>query len=231
MSDRATLADWLIAFGTILVAIVAIFQDKIRSWIWKPKLNCEINLSPPDCHSTLLRYQSPGYPEHGEDVWAQTYYFRLRISNTGNTSAKNAEVILTEILKKEGDKFKKLKDFSADNLLWSTLDKMYCDYISPGTFKFCNIGHVVDPKERGKLPGEDNGFINLADGETSFFFDVRFKSNIMYHIVGPGIYIIAVKIGSENAKTISRKYEINITGKWHYEEARMFNEGVSIKQI
>ena len=53
----------------------------------------------------------------------------------------------------------------------------------------------------------------------------------MYHIVGPGIYIITVKIGSENAKTITRKYEIKITGKWHYEEARMFNEGVSIKQI
>jgi hypothetical protein len=33
-----TIADWLVALGTLTVAAVAVFQETIRGWFYRPKL-------------------------------------------------------------------------------------------------------------------------------------------------------------------------------------------------
>lgn len=50
------ITDWLISVGTISLAVVAIFQDKIRAWLTRPRLSISINTAPPDCHKTTLVY-------------------------------------------------------------------------------------------------------------------------------------------------------------------------------
>ena len=44
--------DWIMAVGTIVLAIIAVFHDIIKDFVHRPKLNCKIELKPPDCHRT-----------------------------------------------------------------------------------------------------------------------------------------------------------------------------------
>ena len=75
--------DWItaigtvvLAAGTIVLAIIAIFQDKIRAWLMRPNLTIGIELAPPDCHKTILEKRD--YTGKVLDsFWC--YYFRLRI--------------------------------------------------------------------------------------------------------------------------------------------------------
>jgi len=225
------MADWLVAIGTLALAIIAVFQDKIRSIFWSPSLDCEIELSPPDCHRTIAR--APGAEFF-------SFYYRFKIWNKGRVSAKNVEVLIVDILKREGGTFKRIELFSPDNLRWSTLfdivdgrmvPKRYCDYISPDTYKHCNLGHIHDPKFRSSIQGEDNPKLPVGKNEAIFCFDVHFMSNILYYLVEPGEYQIQIKVGGENAKTINRKYLMKISGKWFEDEKRMLNEGLSIEPI
>jgi hypothetical protein len=224
-------ADWLVAFGTIALAIIAAFQDRIRSIFWSPSLDCEIELSPPDCHRTVSR---------GGSTEFYSFYYRFKVWNKGKVSAKNVEVLINDILKRHGTSFKRVEAFSPDNLKWSTLFdivggsivyRRYCDYISPGTYKHCNLGHVHDPNFRTSIPGENNPNLLVRKDETIFCFDVHFRSNILYYLVEPGEYQIQIKVGCENAKTITKKYLVKISGKWFEDENRMLNEGVSVETI
>jgi len=231
------MSNWFVAFGTILLAIIAIFQDRIRSWFWKPKLDCSIELKPPDCHRTITK--TSGGSKQFEFF---SYYLRFKIWNKGNISAKNVEVLITELLKKEGNSYRIVEAFTPDNLLWSTLQnewpyyftnqfKIYCDYLSPNTYKYSNLGHIHDPKYRQNLKGEWNPKLPVSPEETIFSFDINFKSNALYYLISPGIYQIEIKVGCENGITISKRYRLNIKGKWSEDEIRMLNEGFDIKEI
>lgn len=46
-------------FLTFLILIVAVFQDRIRAYLSRPKLKLSINLAPPDCQQTLLTPPKP----------------------------------------------------------------------------------------------------------------------------------------------------------------------------
>ncbi|MBN1762979.1 MAG: hypothetical protein JW878_07905 [Methanomicrobia archaeon] len=217
------ISEWIVAFGTLLLAFIAVFQDKIRAYFLSPHLDCKIELNPPDCHRTVM--------QGGNDPF-YSYYFLFQIWNTGNITAKNVEVIISDVSKKEGNGFKSLEDFFPDNLPWSfTGQKIYCDYISPGTFKHCTLGHIHDPKFRDSLSGEHNQNLPVNSNEAIFCFDVNFRSNRLTYLVEPGVYRFVITIGSENAKTISKKFLMSISGKWFEDESRMLNEGFSIEEV
>src|SRR6185312_2676697 len=90
------LAYWLTAIGTLLLGFIAVFQDSIRERIRRPKLNLTAVLRPPACHKTMLVLHPMGaqYPCH---------YFRLGITNTGNTEAKQVQLYLASVKKKRKD--------------------------------------------------------------------------------------------------------------------------------
>jgi len=229
--NSGSLADWFVAGGTILLGFIAIFQDRIRAHLRSPKLDCEIELKPPDCHRTKTNI-------HTQDVSysIDTFYYRFKVCNKGETSAEKVEVIITDIFRKEGNSYKRIDSFSLDNLVWSILGekgerKIYCDYISHSTFKYCNLGHIHDPKHRNNILGEDNLKLPVNKNEAIFCFDVYFRSNILYYLVEPGTYKIKIKVGCANAKTITKEYELIITGKWFKDESRMLSDGLSIKEL
>ncbi len=237
MIEWGTVADWAVAIATLLLAFVAVFQDKIRAHVKSPILDCDIELKPPDCHKTTMT---------GGGLAFSSFYYLLKIWNKGETSARNVEVIISDIFKKEGENYKSIEGFIPDNLLWSIITetlgvdkegrpiiklKVYCSFISPKTFKHCNIGHIYDPKYRKSVQGEDNPGLPVNPEETIFHFDVNFKSNKRYYLVSPGTYKFKITVGCENAKTISKMYLMEVSGKWYEDESRMLNEGLFIKEI
>ena len=217
------MANWFVAIGTLLLAVIAVFQDKIRAFFQSPKLHCEIDLKPPDCHRTVMT---------GANLSFFAFYYLFKIWNKGNISAKNVEVIISNVSKKEGNEFRIVDGFLPDNLKWSLIGpKIYCDYISPGTFKYCNLGHILDPKFKAKPQGEDNTSLPVDTKEAIFCFDVNFRSNRFSYLVAPGTYMFTITMGCENAKSQSTKYMVEITGKWFEDESRMLNEGFRINEI
>ena len=127
-----TTPDWLIALGTIglfLVAIVGIFQDKIRSWLKHPTLNLSINVGPPDCHKTTLK----NITSQGQVITqADCYYFRVCIENSGNQRAEFVEVFAKELLRRGVDGiFRTVDSFLPMNLVWSYYKKPFLEAISP----------------------------------------------------------------------------------------------------
>jgi hypothetical protein len=224
-SDTSSIADWLVAIGTILLAIVAVFQDQLRAYLQRPKLDCEMELTPPDCHRTVMKTSDGNFS-------AYIFYYLFKIWNKGNVSAKNVEVIISDVSRKEGAVFKKIDGFLPGNLLWSYLGgKTYCAYISPETFKHCNLGHIIDPAKRASVPDENNPALPVTPNEAIFHFDVDFKSNRLYYLVVPGTYQFKITMGCENAKPVSKRYEIDVTGKWSEDETRMLNEGFAIREV
>ena len=229
------LANWLAALGTILLGIIAIFQDRIRSRLWSPKLDCEIEVNTPDCHRTISSMFVPsGVTERIKSFYS--YYYRFKIWNKGKVSAEKVEVIITDISKMMGGTYKRIESFSLDNLVWSIPGEkgertVYLDYISPNTYKYCNLGHIHDPKYRNILGGESNPNLQVSNDEAIFCFDVYFRSNILYYLVAQGTYRFKIKVGCANGKTVTKEYELTLTGEWFEDEARMLREGVSIKEI
>lgn len=227
------LAAWFAAGGTILLGIIAIFQDRIHAYLWGPKLDCEIITSPPDCHRTTTNARVQQVTT--TLLTFSTYYYRFKIWNKGKTSAEKVEVIIVDISKKEGNNYKRVESFSLDNLVWSVPEegkpRVFYDYISPDTYKYCNLGHIHDPVYRNALQGESNPNLKVENYQAIFCFDVYFRSNILYYLIGPGVYRIKIKVGCANAKTITRDYELEVTGKWSDDESKMLKEGLLIKEI
>ena len=179
MEPTCNIPEWLTGIGTILLAIVAIFQDKIRQWLAKPKLECSIEMKPPDAHKTILRYNGKK---------CNSYYFLFRIENKGKIGAKNVEAVILSVERKRGNEFERIDNFLPDNLGWSGKNNEICSFIMPNTFKHCTLGHILEPSHRVNISGEDNSELPVSAEEAILNIDVRFKSNNLAYLFEPGTY-------------------------------------------
>jgi hypothetical protein len=81
-----SVSDWIVALGTLVLAVLAAFQDKVRAFFFKPMLSASIRTEPPDCHVVPL-VTSTG-TDKGDSL-----YLRLWIKNgEGSAPAEDVEV-------------------------------------------------------------------------------------------------------------------------------------------
>ena len=221
------ITDWLIAVGTVTLAVVAAFQDKIRSWIMSPKLEVSINTSPPDCHKTTLRYVA-----HNMIQEAPCYYFRLRVKNSGNGRAEMVEVFASELLRERADgTFAKMDSFLPMNLVWSHIRRPFFEAISPGMEKHCDLGHIAEPIRRQQIPLEDNPQLGVPSDKTIFSFDLQVLPYTYSHLIPPGKYQLALMVAAANTNPVEKRLEITLKGDWYNEEARMLRDGIGIRML
>jgi len=238
--EWGNIAEWalviitlFLTLATISLALVAAFQDIIRGWLTKPKLDIEIEVKPQDCHRATALMLAEGNRVIGQ---CYQYYFRYKIWNNGNVSAKNVEVIIKDIMDAKGNFIEQ----SLDNLLWSNLEmsepgkyifKIYCEYISPDTYQYCNLGHVTQPNKRKEIPSEYNNALFADDNESIFSFSVYWKTPDLRYLIAKGKYSFEIIAGCENGKTVTKKYEMEITGFWSEDEEDMLKNGFRIKEV
>jgi len=232
------LVDWLLVIATFTLAIVAALQDKIRGWFLRPKLMVSITVEPPDCHKTILRsfkVETKFEPAVGairnlERVHeADCYYFKLRVKNSGNQRAEKVEVFAAGLSKKDADAaFRPVHDFMPLNLRWSNVHTTYLDAISPEMWKFCDLGHIIDPAKREPFQAENNPDLGISPDKTLLSLDLEVKPNNLLHLVPPGVYRIELLIGAANSKPIRKTFEINHTGNWIADEGKMLKDGIGI---
>ena len=223
-----TTADWIVAAGTLVMAIVgiiAIFQDKIRAWLLRPVLQVSILVAPPDCQKT--RYQlAKASPE------TDAYYFRLRVANAGNQRAESVEVFATELSRRLADgTFKVVDSFLPMNLGWAHGHALFFPAISPGTYKHCDLAHVINPQLRKLSAWEDDAWPNVPPDKTILSFDTIVRPYTKPYLVCPGTYRLVLTIAAANSQAISRTLEITLTGDWYDDERKMLGEGIGIKLL
>lgn len=217
----ATIADWLVAAGTLILALVAIFQDTIRSWFYSPQFRFSVRTGPPDC--VAVPFSAPD-----GSVVADAIYLRIWVENIGNATARNVEVYATELRRRRADKtWERVGAFPPMNLKWANLGTLYFPSISAGMGKHCDLAHIADP-ERRHLLHEDAPALSLTNAQSSLAFDLIALPNHRGHIVGPGEYQLDILVAAENVPPKKGLVSITVRGPWFGDEATMFRDGVGV---
>ncbi len=140
-------ATWVSAVATVALAVVAVFQDKIRRWVTRPILELSARVAPPDCHLTSWRITEIDYYPNTRRQFQRVrespcYYFRMSIANVGDTEARDVEVFACRLRRRRADgKFEDVGRFTPMNLLWSHVRQTHLPILSPRIPKMCDLGH------------------------------------------------------------------------------------------
>lgn len=163
------LVDALTAFGTLLLAVLAIWGDRIKDWLFGPRL--EISLVDP-CGDRTRR-------NNGRDV----FYYHLRVKNRRRAVAKSVQVLLQAMSRRipDGtfvpDKIvyplplvwtpAKMEGSSRDVFGASTCDFGFMDVMAPAF----EIASQYQPNNfKGRVAaGESVRFEIIAAGENVYF--------------------------------------------------------------
>ena len=212
--------------GATIVALgIAIFHEHLRSLFWHPSLSISCVNEPPDSHRTTLVNRVVG-----QEV--PCFYFRLRIKNSGNAPARTVEVFIRRVEQQRADgSFELRREFLPLNLLWSHIGSAYYETIPPDVEKHCDLGHVIQPNRRGDFPGERHPLLPAEPDKTLFCLDLVVRPNTGSFLLPPGVYRLEVAAAASNANLVSRVVELNHTGKWFDDEARMLREGVGLRPL
>lgn len=231
--NSAEWAQWVEAIGTLLAVItalsIALYQDKFRALIMRPKLEVSINLESPDC---LKIPMTVSFPDERPAVVVDTYYFRLRVSNVGNQRAEAVEVFATSLMKRQADEgYKDVNTFLPMNLLWADYRTLFVPAISPGMYRHCDVGHILEPQKRVQVPLEHKEWPNVPLSRTVLSLDTAVKPNTRSYLLPPGKYRMTLLVAAANSKPMQKTLEISLTGEWYEDEQRMFEDGIGIQVL
>jgi len=220
--------QWIIAIGTAILAIVALFQDFIRSWLATPSLEISTGSCSPFCKKLLFKSQDDPNKQ------ADGYALRIRVKNVSpflrlKSRAESVEVFALKLSKRQTDNsFQPISEFEPMNLIWSHSFVDLTD-ISPEMERYCFIGRMLKPADRQSFPEFDDEKC-VAD-KTCLRIDVALSRNTKDHIIQPGTYQLECLIGSSNTKAFKKTFEIFISGNWSDDEQEMYRENLTIKEV
>jgi hypothetical protein len=208
--------------ATVAAIAVALLRDDILNWISPPLLTVSYVHGPCYCDTPLFR-PSDGNPT----VVADSYYFSLRIHNKATRNAKNVEVFADELHRV--DNGERIRRFSL-RLKWAYLVESRLETLAPGMERFCNIGYIIDPQQRGKFANEDiPGDDGMPADTTLFSLDLEAKPHHLIHLLKPGKYALSLIVVAVNHAPIRKSIEINLKGRWFANDmTKMLSDGVEI---
>jgi len=204
----------------LLLGVIGIFQDRIRSLFRRPKLDIYIKSEPPDCHKTSFRDSNTGR------YICDTYYLRFRVENNGNHYAEDAEAMVVGVYKRINDNYEEMKDFLPLNVVWSHYRKITMSKIQPKLFKHLDFGYIL----KADFVDLEKFGIDRSSNIT-FQFDVAVIPNTGSHILLPGDYKIKVVFAANNLKPIEKTYHLVIKDAWTDDEETMLRDNILIEEI
>lgn len=177
------LFNGMTAIGTLLVALLAIFGQRIRNWIIRPSLALSVGDKSPCAEKKEQADESTSAAK-------VSYQLRLKISNSGRETARNCVVLCDEILREKagGKEFYILKEFVPLQFYWTT--KSQTADIMPKLPSFLNIAEISVPDEsvsstQGGTISSEGYYLQVqieAEGVKGRFFRVD-KGKIMVPIL------------------------------------------------
>ncbi len=208
--DWKSVVEWLVGIGTVALAFLAVFQDRVRRWFERPKFRIRVKNGRPDCVAYPLLDGS------GSKV-GDCLNVRIWVENYGNSAATDVEVYAHEVFKEvRKDDWQPLGQFIPMNLNWSDIEPraIYFRSIAPHMGKHCNLGQVVPAGQSG----------------VSLIFLTILQPSNAGNVVGPGKYRVDLRIAAGNATPTRKLVELHVSG-WYQSEAEMLEKGISVKVI
>ena len=181
-----SLAGILVA---LLLGVIGIFQEKIRTWILKPKLRVVIE-----------NYKIPDMDYGG----IPCYNFIIKIKNGGKSTLEDAEALISDIWQMNGNREEKI-NFMPFNLTWkghgATIPK-----IPIHTYKYFDFGNILRPDTQ--LP--EGSFVIFRPPSSIEFKTVNEEINLK----SPGKYKIKIIFSGNNIKPQIKIYKFDIKNEW-----------------
>lgn len=218
-------SDFVLIGSTILLGATALFvpyfSEILKRRLFRPNLNVDINLGPPDCHKT--------YWSNTPEPFRPVYYFRFEVKNTGYTTCRNVENSLECIWRLNSAMVPvMIEDFTPVNLKWSINFEKLQQNINPDRKLYCNIGYIpTNEFQKSKKTLIDP--VGYTGEGLRIVLDLVTVLNVQLNCLPPGSYIIQVNTYSENHKTIKTFFKIDWSGCWKDDQKSMFQELVISK--
>lgn len=204
VGDLAAIAT---AAATFLLAVVAVFQDKIRPWIMSPKFSLSASNQSPHCVLNT----------HLGDVERPHCSLRIAVENLGGAEGRQVEVLVKNLQRQRGrGNYETVPNFRGTYLAWSGAEgERVLEVLNPEMPKYCYLGRVF---WRNGLPTSwCSGIADPAEDYLGTVTLIDFPAPVgsgQRQRFGPGNYLLTVRIGAANAKPIEKVLKINITGRW-----------------
>jgi len=222
LSDRQIAI--LLVVGTFAVAVVAAFQDRIRSRLFGPRLRLA---------------GGPDYsPDAGPVPLVDTNgnktcdgcFVGLPIRNDGPAPAKDVEVLVSELERYHNNAFESDRKFYPLPLYWRHYvpKRDSLERLLPGSVRHIGLGYI--PSE---LPGKSVGpgfeQLNLQQGKLPFVIDSPMRPTTRSNIIRPGRYRLTLEITAANSrKPVKTVIELSFGGEWRADNTKGM---VTIKRV
>jgi hypothetical protein len=231
---------------SLILSFLALFQDNIKRFFIKPITRMSLD----NISKTLIQR---------EDLSSNCFYYRIGVENVYPkffsvfkastypnvfnvfkifTPIENSEIFLAKIEEKQPDKsYREKEDYIPMNLKWSktsTIDDKNNMYrVSPGLTKYCDLFHIINPKDNYKWYNKvyKRVYKNADDCDcykTILYLDTEVDPTNLCNLLKKGEYRFHIIIAADNIKPIRQTLECNFTGEWYNDVTEMFKKGVVI---
>lgn len=221
---------WLVAAIGIVAACYKAWNEERQNVV---NLTERLNVFEQKIQPMLHMDARVGRPDSEKTRWrkgADAYYFRLAVTNAGTAAARDVQVVLAGVEQLRLDKtYEAVERFSPANLVWEhaggTTKPVLLPKMPPA---YCDLGHIADPSKK-EITQEN--LADVAANETILGLDVAVKQFSSGHLLEPGTYRFALKLGASNCESQDYLLEVVVKGTWFDEEAKMFREGFGMRLL
>jgi hypothetical protein len=214
--SRGSLAEWFAGGATLLVAIVALYQDVIKAWLVGPTLVAVVHNRAPDCVSVpmdiTVRTES-GVVSVMDTV--DSMFVRFRVENRNRTTAEDVQVYAGKLSRLDEGTWVHVETFPPMNLCWSDMPtrEIYYRAIGPFMSKHCDLLHITDPAGRESVEDVEPP-VGVDPKLPLLEFELLSKPNHGGHIVRPGTYRVDISIAAKNARSFQHVIEVEVGRRW-----------------
>ncbi len=195
---------------------MAVFQEWIKSWFFKPALDLKLRLARPDAEKTRF------------DVNTEVYYFRLQVINSGRKAAQDVQVYASAVKRKKADrKYESVDHFTPMPLTWTHKRIATLPYLLPKMPPiYCDLGHITDPSRKIASPFET--LDDVPANETVFALETEVSPKSKGNLLAPGEYYVYLKVAASNCPPTDFKVKVKMPGRWFADEEQMFRDGIGL---
>jgi hypothetical protein len=214
----------------VTVALVlALWGQQISQWFSHPELNLDAKVQQPDADK--VRRQRLWSNGQAIDL-GESYYFRLAVTNTGNTAANDVQVFLSKVERLYGEQSETVRRFTPMNLVWTNTDHLLPkDRVTRSMLLagmppvYCDLVHIGEPRSRAQA-NED--LPNVPPGKAVLGVDVEVPTYSKGHLLEPGNYRFSLALAASNRRPTHYVMEVSFSGEWLPDMEQMFRTGFKI---
>jgi hypothetical protein len=229
--------EWLTAIGTVGAVVLALVLALWGQWIgqlfFRPVLVLAARVQLPD--TTKVRRHVQLSDGRLIDL-GEYYYFRLAITNEGNTAARDVQLFLAEVQRVEGEKIDIVSRFTPMNLIWTNTQQLPAkDRVTRSVLLahtpplYCDLAHVGEPQRR-KQPGEED-LDNVPPDKAVLGLDVEVPTYSKGHLLEPGIYHFTLTLAASNCRSTDHLVWVSFPGDWFPEVDEMLAKGFKMEKL